>query len=270
MCQHKQTNKQKIMKKTLLIISMLTLGVILSTTTRVNASCPTSVEIVGGSIVFTYSGGVPDYASIKKIRYYTSVAGGTSYTSSTAATVSTANTITVPKPPAVTVTTTITEIMLRVPNSNNNNNGYVWDYVCTFNLALPVDLTYFKAKRVFNRIELEWQTASEYINDYFELQASIDGKDFETINHITGKGTTNSKTTYRRTLIESEYIFFRLKQVDYDGRFEIHPVVKVSKDLRGDLIKTVRLNALGVESAYGNIIIEIYTDTTIKKVILEN
>lgn len=247
---------------------MLTLGVILSTTTRVNASCPTSVEIVGSSIVFTYSGGVPDYASIKKIRYYTSVAGGTSYTSSTAATVSTSNTITVPKPPAVTVTTTITEIMLRVPN--NNNSGYVWDYVCTFNLALPVDLTYFKAERVDNRIELEWQTASEYINDYFELQASVDGRAFETINFITGNGTTNIKTTYNRTLIDSEYIFFRLKQVDYDGQFEIHPVIKVSKDLRGNLLKTVRLNALGVESAYGNIIIEIYTDSTVKKLILEN
>ena len=253
------------MKKSLLITSI---ALILGMTSKAN--CPTFVEIVGSSIVFTYSGGVPDYASIKKIRYYTSVAGGTSYTSSTAATVATANTITVPKPPAVTVTTTITEIMLRVPNSNNNNNGYVWDYVCTFNLALPVDLTYFKAKRVYNRIELEWQTASERINDYFELQASVDGRDFETIDFITGNGTTNSKTTYKRTLIESEYIFFRLKQVDYDGRFEIHPVIKVSKDLRGDLIRTVRLNELGVESDYGNIIIEIYTDTTIKKVILEN
>tara|TARA_R110001632_G_scaffold70241_2_gene163702 strand:+ start:84 stop:845 length:762 start_codon:yes stop_codon:yes gene_type:complete len=253
------------MKKSLLITSI---ALILGMTSKAN--CPTSVEIVGSSIVFTYSGGVPNYSDIKKVRYYTSVAGGTSYTSSTAATVATANTITVPKPPAVTVTTTITEIMLRVPNSNNNNNGYVWGNVCTFNLVLPVDLTYFKAERVDNRIELEWQTASEYINDYFELQASIDGKDFETINFVTGKGTTNSKTTYKRTLIDSEYIFFRLKQVDYDGQFEIHPVVKVSKDLRGNLLKTVRLNALGVESAYGNIIVEIYTDSTVKKVILQN
>jgi len=141
---------------------------------------------------------------------------------------------------------------------------------CTTHQALPVDLIYFKAERVFNRIEFEWQTASEYINDYFELQASIDGRAFETINFITGNGTTNSKTTYNRTLIDSEYVFFRLKQVDYDGQFEIHSVIKVPKDLRGNLLKTFRLNELGVESAYGNIIIEIYTDRTVKKLILKN
>ena len=53
-------------------------------------------------------------------------------------------------------------------------------------ISLPVELTYFNAKRKEDKVNLHWQTASEINNDYFTIERSFNGNEFEPISIVDG------------------------------------------------------------------------------------
>ena len=69
-------------------------------------------------------------------------------------------------------------------------------------------------------------------------------------------------------LVNSNIELFRLKQVDYDGTTSFSDVIKVELNEEDKPLRTMRMNALGVETPNGNIILEIYKDKVIRKVII--
>ncbi len=94
---------------------------------------------------------------------------------------------------------------------------------------LPVELIDFNAKIATNSVELKWNTASEINNDYFVVQRSSNGKDFTDIGKVNGHGSTNIIQSYQfddsKPLIGNN--FYRLNQVDFDGKNEYSHVVMV-------------------------------------------
>ena len=95
---------------------------------------------------------------------------------------------------------------------------------------LPVELTRFEVVAAGLDARLSWTTASEKNNAYFEVQRSLDGKQFETIGKRTGQGSTQAKTDYAYLdagagrLLAGQPIYYRLRQVDYDGQEAFSPV----------------------------------------------
>lgn len=83
----------------------------------------------------------------------------------------------------------------------------------------PVSLTSFTGKKAANGITLNWATASEQHNDYFEVTRSTDGKTFAPIGTVKGKGTTNQSSRYSLTdnAPVSGTNYYQLKQYDEDG-----------------------------------------------------
>lgn len=71
-----------------------------------------------------------------------------------------------------------------------------------------------------------WKTANEMNNDYFELQRSGDGRNWEAIAKVKGAGTSNVEHSYtsKDTYPLSGQSFYRLKQVDLDGKWSVSPV----------------------------------------------
>jgi len=59
--------------------------------------------------------------------------------------------------------------------------------------ALPVELLYFEAKDRGATVELQWATAVELNNDFFTVEHSTDGKDFQRIAVLPGAGSTQQK-----------------------------------------------------------------------------
>lgn len=92
---------------------------------------------------------------------------------------------------------------------------------------LPVELTTFDATSGVDGIKLVWKTASELNNDYFSVERSEDGANFYEIGRVQGNGTTDIAQVYsfidRSPISKIEY--YRLRQVDFDGQFEIHRTV---------------------------------------------
>ncbi len=95
---------------------------------------------------------------------------------------------------------------------------------------LPVELISFEASIVNSTILLDWATASEIDNDKFLIQRSLDGEVFETIGEVAGNGTTSDLQEYSfadKSPI-SGIAYYRLKQIDFDGKFEYSPLVAVN------------------------------------------
>lgn len=96
-------------------------------------------------------------------------------------------------------------------------------------IRLPVDLIEFKGELEESSVVLNWSTASEKNNDYFEVLKSIDGVTFSPVSKITGNGTSNSVNYYDYTDRHPKYgiNYYQLRQVDYDGQNESFSVISV-------------------------------------------
>ncbi len=108
-------------------------------------------------------------------------------------------------------------------HSNNPDNFYGWGVLKALDalnqITVPVELTGFTATYVNNAVELSWITATEKNNYGFEVQKRYDGEGFQTIAFISGNGTTTNRITYNYTdtNIKTDKIYYRLKQIDYNG-----------------------------------------------------
>ena len=96
----------------------------------------------------------------------------------------------------------------------------------------PVELFGFIADVINNsKVKLEWTTASETNNEGFEIERSNDKTNWRLIGFKEGKGTTTETHNYSFTddLLDtsSSKLYYRLKQVDYDGSFEYSDIVEV-------------------------------------------
>ena len=101
-----------------------------------------------------------------------------------------------------------------------------------FNSPLPVKLISFNSECVNGLTSLKWQTASEVNSDYFQIERSIDGIDWYEISKVTASGFSNNIVNYEFTDINSEGFvgYYRLKQVDFDGKFEYSNFIYVSNN----------------------------------------
>jgi hypothetical protein len=86
--------------------------------------------------------------------------------------------------------------------------------------ALPVTLTAFEVVGENAHVDAYWTTASELNNDYFLLDRSADGTEWETVGKVFGQG--NSTTTQSYTYADLNPLrgisYYRLVQTDTDGK----------------------------------------------------
>jgi hypothetical protein len=102
--------------------------------------------------------------------------------------------------------------------------------VASTSSPLPVQLVSFTARWVNRSVELEWKTATELNNNYFDIERSATGFQFEAIGRLNGAGTSNTSQVYRFTdeAPLSGISYYRLKQVDFDGTYEYSYVISVT------------------------------------------
>lgn len=105
---------------------------------------------------------------------------------------------------------------------------------------LPVELLYFKGKRKDAAVALDWATASEINNDYFDVQRSTDGKNFETLTIVSGSGNSNQKLYYTFTdeTAGNGLLYYRLRQVDHDGQQSFSKIILVDAIESNTLVRT--------------------------------
>jgi hypothetical protein len=97
---------------------------------------------------------------------------------------------------------------------------------------LPVTWHYFNGYYADGRSFLEWHTASEIDNQGFEVQHSTNGTHFATIGWVDGHGNSNEPHKYE--FVHDQPVlgwnYYRLKQIDFDGKFEYSRLIPVFAD----------------------------------------
>lgn len=97
--------------------------------------------------------------------------------------------------------------------------------------SLPISLLSFTGERNEQNVVLKWSTASETNNDFFTIEQSSDGENWNIIGTVNGAGNSTSQLNYTltdRTHIE-EVSYYRLKQTDFNGEYTYEDIVSIKK-----------------------------------------
>jgi hypothetical protein len=104
---------------------------------------------------------------------------------------------------------------------------------------LPVELLSFDAVIEGSTVVASWVTASEINNNYFIVERSADGINFEQVGRRNGAG--NSSVTLYYSMIDNSPLpglsYYRLRQVDFDGKESLSQLVAVN--FNGNNVLTV-------------------------------
>jgi hypothetical protein len=109
-------------------------------------------------------------------------------------------------------------------------NGLTSDYYLNSEgSTLPVELLDFSAEIIDGSVHLEWATATEINNDFFTIEKSLDGVTYQEIGQVQGNGNSLQKLNYDFVddQIDSGVLYYRLKQTDFDGKYEYFGPVQV-------------------------------------------
>jgi hypothetical protein len=111
------------------------------------------------------------------------------------------------------------------------------------NSPLSVVLKSFIVKETNEKALLLWETASELNNDYFLLERSWDGMQYEQLGRIKGAGTTPESSKYSFTDDEpfSGTSYYRLTQVDFNSEQEVFAPITFILELNLNEFKLIQL-----------------------------
>lgn len=99
---------------------------------------------------------------------------------------------------------------------------------------LPIELVKFDINIQKEYNILSWVTAQEINNSHFIIEQSFDNKHFKEIDRVLGQGNSNIEIEYEIEVknSSSQKIYYRLKQVDFDGHSESWVISAVGEGIK--------------------------------------
>jgi hypothetical protein len=95
---------------------------------------------------------------------------------------------------------------------------------------LPVHLLNFTAVPAASNVDVKWTTTSEINNDFFNVEKSLDGKNWSVIGQVKGAGNTEALTNYN--FLDANPVmgmqYYRLQQNDINGDFTYSSIAPVN------------------------------------------
>jgi hypothetical protein len=155
-----------------------------------------------------------------------------------------------------------------------NTNGYCGDdancrdVTVYKNVSLPIELMFFNGMESNGNNLLYWATASEKDNDYFTLERSIDGNDWDVVSNIEAAGNSQEELNYSyvdKSYKRGKVNYYRLSQTDFDGQKEYFNIVGIDNSLnQKKVVKIINMMGQEVDTFSSNgIYIIVYDDGSI-------
>lgn len=123
----------------------------------------------------------------------------------------------------------------------SDNLGATGDAVATVVKlsALPVSYAYFKGENAGSANLLSWATTQELNSDRFEVLRSADGSQFTPIGSVSATNAANgSAYNFTDANAPQGKTYYRLQQVDKDGKATLSDIISISNTGRGYAITT--------------------------------
>lgn len=115
-------------------------------------------------------------------------------------------------------------------------NGIVYTPgTVTISTALPASLNWFSATRTRNAVTIKWITTEEKNTANFEVEKSNNGVNFSSIFKTDAAGYSSIAKTYSfddasANFLINPILYYRIKTIDYDGRYTYSKVILVKND----------------------------------------
>ncbi len=110
--------------------------------------------------------------------------------------------------------------------------------------VLPIDILNFTATRKNDKVvDLYWETANEILKNSFEVERSTDGVSWAKIGELAAKysgGSTREKYVFQDVTagsLKTAVVYYRIRQVDANGKFNYTSVKKVYFNTTFSLLK---------------------------------
>ena len=116
-------------------------------------------------------------------------------------------------------------------------------------LTLPVRFISFNVALQDNNILVEWATAEESNSSYYEIERSENGINWSAVGVVKAAGNSSATNKYSFTdkNVSSKIVYYRIKQVDADGKFVETPI-RMIKMQAGTA--TIKVTAASSNSIY--------------------
>ena len=125
------------------------------------------------------------------------------------------------------------------------------EYIPELKTTLPITLLNFDAAVNGNQVDINWSTGSEKNNNYFTIERTTDGVNYEVVATIKGAGNSDHTLSYSANDMNpvKGIAYYRLKQTDFDGTSQVFKCVAVDfsgNDVNSDLnVQNVYPNPFG-------------------------
>lgn len=133
-------------------------------------------------------------------------------------------------------------------DANNNNLQDLpaeASFLCS-QATLPVTLANFDAAQKSGKVTLNWNTILELSNDGFEIERRIGNGTYQKIAFVDSKAPGGNGTAYSysfddNTALPKGVTYYRLKQIDFDGR-STYSEIRAVRSANGTLLLSVYPN----------------------------
>lgn len=128
----------------------------------------------------------------------------------------------------------------------NTNSGSSEGFVVKFEndilSPLPIELKAFACETALDGINIYWSTATEFNNDYFTLEKTLDGNNYEVLTTIKGAGNSTSSKNYFYTDKSPERgaNYYRLSQTDKSGNLKYFKLIACEQS--ADMYEDITIN----------------------------
>ena len=118
---------------------------------------------------------------------------------------------------------------------------------------LPIELIAFNAELKGKEVFVDWSTASQRDNDYFTIERSIDGTEFDIVGEVDGAG--NSTEILKYEFVDTDplegFSYYRLRQTDFNGETEAFAPVSINY--------IIPVDRVSIETVYPNPFTNMFT-----------
>jgi hypothetical protein len=124
---------------------------------------------------------------------------------------------------------------MAVASANNSvlSTGTIDNFSVHVSTPLPVVLLNFSAKNINqDHVLISWATSMEHLSDHFEILKSEDNNSFQVIDNVKAVGESQTPQYYsvNDNNPAPGMNYYRLKEIDKDGKFYYSPIVSVKFD----------------------------------------
>lgn len=126
---------------------------------------------------------------------------------------------------------------------------------------LPIEIIYFDASCQDDDVLIKWGTATETNNDYFTVERSYDGINFEAVATVNGAGTSTTNRSY--SIVDHNYTsergYYRLKQTDFNGLSTYSPLISIGSCSDKEDVMYAVVNNEGINVVFSSVQGDEYT-----------